>query len=56
MRKLAAGGLLLFLINFGISSGSFGQTAPPPRGEIRVVDKSPANWVFVTMHVFISWR
>jgi ABC-type transport system substrate-binding protein len=52
MRKLAAGGLILFLINFGFSSVSFGQTAPPPRGEIRVVDKSPSNWVYVTLHVF----
>jgi len=52
MRKLAAGGLILFVVNLSFSSGSFGQSAPTPRGEIRVVDKSPKNWIHVTMHVF----
>ncbi len=52
MRKLAAGGLILFVVNLSFSSGSFGQIAPAPRGEIRVVDKSPNNWVYLTLHVF----
>ena len=52
MRKLAAGGLILFVVNLSFSSGSFGQIAPAPRGEIRVVDKSPNNWMYLTLHVF----
>jgi peptide/nickel transport system substrate-binding protein len=53
MRNLTAGSLILFVVTLSVSSGSFGQTtSAPARGEIRVVDKSTANWVFVTMHVF----
>ena len=52
MRKLAVGGLIFFVVSFSFSSGSFGQIAPTPRGEIRVVDRNPNNWVYVTLHVF----
>ncbi len=31
---------------------SLAQKTPAPRGEIRVVDKSPLNWIWVTLNVF----
>src|SRR5438094_2512249 len=34
------------------SDESFAQKVSAPRGEIRVVDKSPINWIYITLHVF----
>jgi ABC-type transport system substrate-binding protein len=31
---------------------SFGETVPAPRGELRIVDKNPRNWIFITFNVF----
>jgi ABC-type transport system substrate-binding protein len=52
MRQLAYGSIVLVLVAFGWGAHSLGQEAPPPRGELRVVDKSPANWAWVTWNVF----
>lgn len=52
MRRLTAGGLVLLVVNLGFGSASFAQNPPAPRGEIRVVDKSPNNWIYLTLHVF----
>ena len=29
-----------------------GESLPPPRGELRIVDKNPANWISVTLNIF----
>jgi ABC-type transport system substrate-binding protein len=52
MRQLAFGSIILVLVVFGWGAHSVGQAVPTPRGELRVVDKSPANWVWVTFNVF----
>jgi ABC-type transport system substrate-binding protein len=50
MRKLLIAGLAL--VTLGAGAGSFGQTVPAPRGELRVVDKNPLNWISITYNVF----
>jgi len=57
MKKLLQ--ILLPFILFGWGVGAdftpvptFGQEVPTPRGEIRVVDKHPANWAWITYNVF----
>ena len=50
MRTLIAGGIVLLAVALGWSDPGFAQKVPGPRGEI--VDKSPANWVWVTLNVF----
>jgi peptide/nickel transport system substrate-binding protein len=52
MRQLAFGSIILVLVVFGWGAPSVGQQAPTPRGELRVVDKNPANWAWVTFNVF----
>jgi ABC-type transport system substrate-binding protein len=36
----------------GWDPAAVGQKAPAPSGELRVVDKSPLNWVWITLSVF----
>lgn len=51
MRQVIVGGMLLLVIcGWGARSG--GQDVPPPRGELRIVDANPANWVWMTYNVF----
>jgi ABC-type transport system substrate-binding protein len=52
MCRLVAGSLVFLLVTLGVSQSTFGQKAQPPRGEIRVVDKHPLNWIWITMNVF----
>ena len=52
MRKLAFGSIVLLLVAFGWSDHSVGEQSPAPRGELWVVDKSPANWLSITQNVF----
>ncbi len=52
MRKFLLGTVVLALGIVGAPVVGFGQKAPAPRGEIRVVDKSPFNWVWITLNVF----
>jgi ABC-type transport system substrate-binding protein len=49
---MAVGSIALLLIALGWGHGSFGEQAPAPRGELRVVDKHPLNWVSITYNVF----
>ena len=51
-RKLVTGGLILGLGLLGWAVGGFGQERPTPRGEMRIVDTDPANWIWITMNVF----
>lgn len=52
MRKLLVGSVVLALGILGWGPDSLAQKAPAPRGELRVVDKNPANWVWITLNVF----
>src|SRR5215813_3726245 len=52
VQKLVVGSIALLLIALGWGHGSFGEQAPAPRGELRIVDKSPLNWVSITFNVF----
>jgi ABC-type transport system substrate-binding protein len=42
-------GLLLTLVWGG---KSVGEQFPAPQGELRIVDKDPFNWIFITFNVF----
>jgi ABC-type transport system substrate-binding protein len=52
MRPLAIGSLVLLLATVGLSDSALAQKAPAPRGELRVVDKHPFNWIWITLNVF----
>ena len=42
MRQLVVG-LAIMLVSLGWGRCSFGQEVPSPRGELRIVDKSPVT-------------
>jgi hypothetical protein len=52
MRQLAFGCIVLILVTFGWGNRGFGQQVPAPRGELRIVDKHPLNWGYITWNVF----
>ncbi len=52
MHPVIVGSLVLMLVTLGWSHGSAGEQGPSPRGELRIVDKSPQNWAFITFNVF----
>ena len=52
IRTLFVSMIVVALVTFGWSATSFGQKVPAPRGELRVVDKSPFNWTWITLNVF----
>lgn len=52
MHKLCVGSLVLVLCLLGWSTSSIGEQSPAPRGELRIVDKSPLNWVWISLNVF----
>jgi ABC-type transport system substrate-binding protein len=52
MKKLVVGSMVLVLYALGWSGYGLGEQVPGPRGELRIVDKSPANWVSLTFNVF----
>ena len=43
MPKFFVGSIILVLCTLGGIVGAFGQEVPTPRGELRIVDKNPAN-------------
>ena len=51
MRTLAAGSFVVLLSVLGAGGSAFAQEAPVPSGELRVVDKNPSNWVWITLNV-----
>jgi len=52
MQKLFVGSVILVLSIFGWSASSFEKEVSAPRGELRIVDKNPANWAWITYNVF----
>jgi ABC-type transport system substrate-binding protein len=52
MHKLFVGSIMFILCTLGWIASSIGQEAPTPRGELRIVDKNPANWASLVYNVF----
>ena len=52
MHKVVVGSVILVLCTLGWSASSVGQEAPAPRGELRIVDKHPANFAWMAYNVF----
>jgi ABC-type transport system substrate-binding protein len=52
MQKLVVGSLVLLLLTLGWDGRSVGEQVSAPRGELRIVDKHPWNWVWITFNVF----
>ncbi len=52
MKKLVVASLVLLFVTLAWSPRSFGEQPPAPRGELRIVDKHPLNWVFLVYNVF----
>jgi ABC-type transport system substrate-binding protein len=52
MHKLVVASVVFLLVTLGGHSGGFGEQAPVPQGELRIVDKDLFNWVHVTWNVF----
>ncbi len=52
MQKLLFGSVVVMLCALGWATSGFGQEVLVPRGELWIVDKSPLNWVSISMNVF----
>ena len=52
MQKLFVGSIAFVLCVLACGSSRFGQEVPAPRGELRIVDKNPFNWISITLNVF----
>ena len=52
MKKFVVGGIILVLVTCGWGTMSVGEQVPAPRGELRIVDKHPWNWAWITFNVF----
>jgi ABC-type transport system substrate-binding protein len=52
MHKLIVSSLALVLVTLGWGNQSLGDQVPAPRGELRIVDKNPSNWVSLTFSIF----
>lgn len=52
MRKLIVSNIVLVLVILGWGHTSWGEQAPAPRGELRIVDTDPMNFSWIAWHVF----
>jgi len=52
MKRLVVSSIVLVLVTLGWSTHGLGEEVQEPRGELRVVDKSPLNWASITFNVF----
>ena len=52
MKKLIISSLTIMLVTLGWGGHSRGEQGPAPLGELRIVDKSPVNWISMTFNVF----
>jgi ABC-type transport system substrate-binding protein len=52
MKQLVIGSIVLMFVTFGWDDRGVGEQIPAPRGELRIVDKHPWNWVWITFNVF----
>jgi hypothetical protein len=49
MQRLFIASIVVMLGAFGWGTSVLGQEVPAPRGELRIVDKNPRNWVSITL-------
>jgi len=52
VKQLIVGSIVLLLVTCGWGHRSLGEQVPTPRGELRIVDSSPYNFVTVVLNVF----
>src|SRR5215467_3129645 len=52
MKHLVVGSMVLMLVTLGWGSRSLGEQVPAPRGELRIVDKSPQNFAYIVLNIF----
>ena len=52
MRQLIVGSIVRLLVTCGWGHASWGEQAPTPGGELRIVDNSSFNFVTVVNNVF----
>jgi ABC-type transport system substrate-binding protein len=52
MQKLSVGSCILLLVTLGWGDRGLTEQPPAPRGELRIVDSSPYNFVTVVLNVF----
>jgi ABC-type transport system substrate-binding protein len=52
MKNLVVGSIVLMLVILGWGNRRLGEAGPASRGELRIVDKHPLNWVSITYNVF----
>lgn len=52
MHKFFVGSVILVLCTLGWSASGFGQERYTPQEEVRIVDKHPWNWAWITFNVF----
>lgn len=52
MKQLVVGSIVLLLVTLGWAERGVGEQGPAPRGELRIVDTDPLNWVWITWNVF----
>jgi hypothetical protein len=52
MRQCIVGSMIILLITLAWSPRGLGESLTTPLGELRVVDKNPANWISVTLNIF----
>ena len=52
MNKLVVSSLVFVLVTVGWDLRSHGEPVPAPRGELRIVDKHPLNWIWIVYNVF----
>ena len=52
MKQLVVGSIVLLLVTLGWDEHGVGAQVPAPQGELRIVDKNPGNWAWLTWNVF----
>jgi ABC-type transport system substrate-binding protein len=52
MHKLVIGSIICVLCTCGWSARGLGEEISTPRGDLRVVDKHPQNWIWIVYNVF----
>src|SRR5690242_4533843 len=52
MKQLVIGSIVLMFVTLGWDDRGVGEQIPAPRGELRIVDKNPGNWVWIRFNVF----
>jgi ABC-type transport system substrate-binding protein len=52
MKKFVIGSIVLALVTLTWGNRSTGAQVSVPQGELRIVDKHPFNWIWITTNVF----